>query len=73
MAILPDTVRDLLRAGANVEIHQGSWLPDTLRDFARLAKSSGANLTINTSSLNLLPDTLRDLARIGGNNITFRL
>lgn len=67
--MMPDTAKELVRLGANLVIEESTFMPDTLRELATLARGSGASVTIRRQVL--LPDLMKELARIGGNRITF--
>ena len=68
MAIyLPQTLIQLVRHGANIQIDGANYLPQTLVELATIAVNTGAHITI---SGNYLPMTLEQLAKIAGNNLT---
>ena len=72
MAYLAQTLEQLARIGANLEIGEGNnYLPETLEQLVRIVVSTGAHITISAS--NRLPGTLEQLARIGGKHITIRV
>ncbi|WP_127446252.1 hypothetical protein [Comamonas terrigena] len=72
MAYSPQTLEQLARIGANLEIGAGNnYMPQTLENLVRLVVGSGAHITIH--STNLLPQTLEQLARIGGSHLTIRV
>lgn len=71
MSYLPDTLKLIVQLGGNLEICESNYLPQTLEEIVKLAKSTGAHVTIE--SKNYLPDTLARLATLGGNNVTIRV
>ena len=72
MALLPQTLEQLVRVGANIEITDGaSYLPQTLELIVRIAAENGSHVTINANGI--LPQTLEQLAKIGGNHLTIRV
>ena len=70
MAYTPATIIDLIRLGGNLRI-TGSYSPESLKDFASLAKSKNVKLTIKANSLT--PATLNDLIKIGQDCLTIEL
>ncbi|WP_343725519.1 hypothetical protein [Herbaspirillum huttiense] len=71
MNFLPETLENLARLGANIEIGPNSgYLPETLEKIVRLASSREAHVVI--SAQGLLPETLEKLARIGRKNLTIK-
>ena len=72
MAYLPQTLEQLARIGANLEIGpDNNYLPQTLEALVRIVAGHGAHITIHAT--NLLPQTLEQLARIGGKHLTIRV
>ncbi len=72
MALLPQTLEQLARIGANIEITDGvSYLPQTLELIVRIAAENGSHVTISANGK--LPQTLEQLAKIGGNHLTIRV
>lgn len=72
MSFLPNTVENLARLGANIEItSETNYLPQTLENIVRIAAGAGGHVTIHAQGK--LPQTLENLARIGGNNVTFQV
>lgn len=66
--ILPDTLRSLIRKGANITIEGKKYMPETLVELVTFAKNYGVHVTITAEGY--MPDTLERLARIGKNNLT---
>ena len=72
MAYLPQTLEQLARLGANIEIGAGNiYLPQTLETLVQIVVGTGAHITIHAT--NQLPQTLERLARIGGRHLTIRV
>lgn len=72
MPFLPQTLEQLAQLGANLELGPGgTYMPDTLEKIVRIAKASGAHVTISAEKY--MPNTLEQLARLGGSNVTFRV
>jgi len=72
MALLPNTVENLARMGANIEVTaETNYLPQTLENIVRIAVGAGGHVTIHAQGK--LPQTLENLARIGGNSVTFQV
>ena len=63
-------IKDLIRLGCNVKLTE-KYTSLALKEFARLASSNNAHLTINGKGVTSL--TLKDIARIGGNNVTIEI
>ena len=70
MAYLSETVKDLLRLGGNV-IVGGSYMAETMKEFAHLAKKHNVMLTIKVGSYR--SETLKEIVRIGGKNVTIEV
>ncbi|MBS9958236.1 hypothetical protein [Vibrio alginolyticus] len=69
MSLFPQTIENLARMGANIEITESTTLfPQTLENIVRICVAAGGHVTI--SSQGIFPQTLERLAQIGGNNIT---
>lgn len=72
MSLFPQTIENLARMGANIEITEGTTLfPQTLENIVRLCVTAGGHVTI--SSNGMFPQTLERLVQIGGNNVTIRI
>ena len=72
MALLPQTIENLARLGANIEIEPDTrLLPQTLENIVRICVGSGGHVTI--SAKGKLPQMLENLVRIGKNNVTIRV
>jgi hypothetical protein len=71
MLLLPDAAIQILRAGGSLKIEQGSLLPASLEQMARVAASSGGRLTIKVKLL--LPDSMQQIARAGQGHVEFDL
>ncbi|EGQ9204118.1 hypothetical protein F6H22_02670 [Vibrio cholerae] len=70
--LLPQTIENLARIGANIEIcPENNLLPQTLESIVRICVANGGHVTI--SAQGLFPQTLENLARIGRNKLTIRL
>ncbi|MFN3072312.1 hypothetical protein ACK1JC_01675 [Acinetobacter sp. TY2] len=70
MTLLSSQVESLLRIGANVDLSktESRYLSSQLEQFARIASSNEAHLTI--SAKGLLSSQLEQLARVGKKYIT---
>lgn len=70
MSLLSGQVESLLRIGANVDLSktESRYLNSQLEQFARIASSREAHLTI--SAKGLLGAQLEQIARVGRNHIT---
>ena len=64
-------IKDLLNAGANVELPSVTSLSMEFENFARLAKNKNANFTI-TEAETIISSEREKIAKAGGNNVTFR-
>jgi len=70
MQYTPDTVKELIKLGGHLKV-SGIYTPETLKDFARLAKTNNTKLTIIANSLK--PDTLKDLIRFAKDNVILEI
>ncbi len=70
MEYTAETIKDLIRLGGHIKV-SGTYPSETLKDFARLAKSRNVKLTIKANSATT--ETLKDLIRIAKNNIVLEL
>jgi hypothetical protein len=71
MAYSVDTLKELAILGVNLELIEGSYSADSLKDLARLVASREAMLTIHVKGLSA--GSLKEIAIIGRKHITFRL
>ncbi|MEZ8241972.1 hypothetical protein AB6C73_26355 [Vibrio splendidus] len=72
MSLFPQTIENLARMGANIEITESTTLfPQTLENIVRLCVAAGGNVTISANGI--FPQTLERLVQIGGNNVTIRI
>jgi len=71
MAYLPDTLKQIVQLGGNLEICDTNYLPNTLEEIVQIARGTGAHITIEAR--NYLPDTLYRLVQLGGKNVTIKV
>lgn len=71
MAYLPDTLKQIVQLGGNLEICDTNYLPNTLEEIVQIARGTGAHVTIEAR--NYLPDSLYRLVKLGGKNVTIKV
>jgi imidazolonepropionase-like amidohydrolase len=71
MPYQPNAIKELAMLGANIEIADSTFTPETLKEIVHIVASKESHVTIHAKNLN--PDTLREIATIGGKHVTLRV
>ena len=71
MAYLPDTLKQIVQLGGNLEICDTNYLPNTLEEIVQIARGTGAHGTIESRIH--LPYTSFSLVQLGGKNVTIKV
>jgi hypothetical protein len=72
VAIMPDTLQQIVASGGGVIINASGRAPDQLLELAGTAASSGAMLVIRNAGT-LTPETLERIASVGREQIILEL
>lgn len=70
MALMPETIKNVLVAGGNISIDVGGYFPQTLVEIAANAAKLGRTVELRGCD-KLFPTTMVDVARAGNGRVTF--
>jgi hypothetical protein len=71
MILLPQTVLEILAHGGGVRISAKMLMPQTMQEYAAMAKQSGGHITFVVGDAVLIPQTLYNVAASGSGAVTF--
>lgn len=72
MSLMPQSVEQLARLGANIEITaEAGFMPQSIETIIQIAVANGSRVTIDAKPY--MPQSLERFVQLGGKNITIRV